>query len=64
MLEILFIESLFFFAFFGLLKYINMGSPRLFFTLAFVLLGCFFYIGIARYIDTMKKEESGFKNAL
>lgn len=63
MLEILFVESLCFFAFFGLLKFLNMGNPRLFFILAFILLGGFFYIGIARYIDIMKKEESGYSNA-
>lgn len=40
-----------------------MGNPRLFFILAFILLGGFFYIGIARYIDIMKKEESGYSNA-
>ena len=64
MLEILFVESLFFFAFFGLLKYLNMGNPRLFITLGIILLAVFFYVGTARYIDIMKKEETGHPNAL
>jgi hypothetical protein len=63
MLEILFVESFFFFAFFILLKFMDMGNPRLFITVAIVLLAGFFYIGTARYIDMMKKEEMGHRNA-
>ncbi|MEO7922787.1 MAG: hypothetical protein ABIR30_03855 [Chitinophagaceae bacterium] len=64
MLEILFVESLFFFAFFGLLKFLDMGNPRLFITVAIVLLAGFFYIGTARFIDIMKKEEMNRPHAL
>ena len=63
MLEILFVESIFFFVFFLILKFLDMGNPRLFITLAIVLLAGFFYIGTARYIDIMKKEEMGHRNA-
>lgn len=63
MLEILFVESLFFFAFFGVLKYMDMGNPRLFITVGIVLLVGFLYIGTARYIDMMKKEEMGQPHA-
>ena len=61
LLEILLIECLFFFVFFAVLKYLGMGNPRLFFIAAFVLLGAYLLIGIARVIEMQKQEESGFR---
>lgn len=61
LIEILLIECLFFFAFFAVLKFMNIGSPRLFFTVAIVLLGSYLLIGIARYIEIMQQEESAGK---
>lgn len=58
LIEILLIECLFFFAFFAILKYMNIGSPRLFFIVALVLLGSYLLIGLARYIEMMQQEES------
>jgi hypothetical protein len=62
LIEILLIECLFFFAFFAVLSYLNMGSPRLFFIVAVVLLVSYLLIGIARYIEVMNKEEAAWKN--
>lgn len=57
LIEVLLIECLFFFSFFAVLKYMNIGSPRLFFIVASILLFGYLLIGIARYIEIMKKEE-------
>jgi magnesium-transporting ATPase (P-type) len=57
LIEFLLIECLFFFAFFAVLSFINLGSPRLFFIIAIILLINYLLIGVARYIEEMKKEE-------
>ena len=62
LIEILLIECLFFFAFFGVLTFMKMGSPRLFFITGIVLLISYILIGIARYIEVMNKEEAAWKN--
>jgi hypothetical protein len=61
LLEILLIECVFFFVFFAVLKYLDMGNPRLFFFAAFILLGSYILIGFARYIEMQKQEENGFR---
>ena len=58
LIEVLLIECLFFFLFFAVLKLMNTGSPRLFFIVASILLFGYLLIGIARYIEIMKKEEA------
>ncbi len=55
--ETLLIECVFFFAFFAILRYLNMGSPRFFFIMAFALLAGYLLIGTASYIEMLKKEE-------
>ena len=61
LVEILLIECLFFFAFFGVLKFFNLGgSPRFFILSAIVLLASYVFLGLARYIEMQKNEEADF----
>ena len=59
--ETLLIECIFFFAFFAILRYFNIGSPKLFFIIAFVLLAGYFLVGTASFIEMQKKEEAESK---
>ena len=61
-IEILLIECIFLFAFFGILKYLDEGNPRFFIAGAVILLLGYLSIGTARYIEMMKKEESDGKD--
>jgi hypothetical protein len=61
-IEILLIECIFLFAFFGILKYLNEGNPRFFIAGAIILLLGYLSIGTARYIEMMKKEEGDRNN--
>src|SRR5258706_2739838 len=61
-IEILLIECIFLFAFFGILKYLDEGNPRFFIADAVILLLGYLSIGTARYIEIMKKEESDGKD--
>jgi magnesium-transporting ATPase (P-type) len=61
LIEFLFVECLFFFVFFAVLKYFNIGNARLFFAAAFILLAGYIMIGIASIIEMQKKEEGDLK---
>jgi hypothetical protein len=58
LIETLLIECVFFFAFFAVLRYMNIGSPRFFSIIAFLLLAGYVLVGTASYIEMLKKEES------
>lgn len=60
-IETLLIECIFFFAFFGILRYMNVGSPRFFSIVAFILLAGYLLVGTASYIEMQKKEEADSK---